>query len=521
MKLWFVSMECAGIAEAGGVKNVTFSLCKEFAELGHRVTLFIPVFKCNTWDIVRDLKENAEEADVSLCGCTEKVKYSTAVCTAGGFNLVFINHPAFAEKEAVYTYTDNEQKQNPEHLRGQGHKDGLFMDILFQKSVSAYLNIVDKDSVPDIVHCQDASTAVLPAFIKENPAGEKVKSVVTIHNAGPFYHHEFASAGEAAWYTGFTTDFLYKAENRGKIEPFLIAAEAGAELTTVSEVYAEELTDPANSKLTDGLAPIFNTKNITIKGITNGFDFDRYNPEDVKYSKLPFAFAPEKLELAGKIKSRQFFINNVVNSDNFDAAGIKKFGKLDCSEDCKQEIFIAYHGRVTSQKGINVLAGAIPAIIRNFPEVRFVIAGQGESILESNLVDLTDVFPGKITYMNGYNQAVVRQVTAVSDFIVLPSYFEPCGLEDFIAQSYGTVPVAHKTGGLNKIEDGVTGFLYEVNESDSLVAKLSEVITIKKLMPSFIENIIKAGALSVHNEYYWKNVIQKKYLPFFEEILKK
>ena len=122
--------------------------------------------------------------------------------------------------------------------------------------------------------------------------------------------------------------------------------------------------------------------------------------------------------------------------------------------------------------------------------------------------------------MNGYNQTVVRLATAVSDFVVLPSYFEPCGLEDFIAQVYGTVPVAHRTGGLNKIQDGRTGFLYSCNTPGVLITKLTEIIMLKMLRPSQISRMIKSGAYSVHHEYLWKNVIQKKYLPFFKEILK-
>ena len=167
-----------------------------------------------------------------------------------------------------------------------------------------------------------------------------------------------------------------------------------------------------------------------------------------------------------------------------------------------------------------MLTAAVPAILENFPDVRFIFAGQGEPRLEIDIVRLCEKYPGKVTFMNGYNQTVVRLATAVSDFIVLPSYFEPCGLEDFIAQVYGTVPVAHKTGGLNKIQNGKTGFLYESNNSGTLIAKLTEVIMLKMLRPSQIARMVKSGAYSVHHEYLWKTVIQKKYLPFFKEILK-
>ena len=521
MKLWFVSMECAGIVEAGGVKNVTFSLAKEFADLNHKVTLFLPVFQCNKWDEVKDICQCEKEAEVSLCGGKQKVTYTTAKSVHGDFDIVFVNHPLLAEKEDIYTYTENEQIKNPDHVKGTGHKDGLFIDVLFQKAVCAYGSIVTRNDIPDIVHCQDASTACLPAFIDADKHFKKTVSVVTIHNAGPFYHHQFSSVGESAWYTELPTPLLMESLNGNNVEPFLIALNSGAHLTTVSEDYAKELVDPSNVQMTDGLSKIFASKGVEVKGIVNGFDYDRYNPSDKNASKLPFEFTPEKGELDGKLKCRKFFIQNIVNTDNFNTEGIKKYGKLECSSEYTKEIYIAYHGRVTTQKGISVLTESIPSILENFPNVRFIIAGQGEHGLEHEIIELTIQYPGKITFMNGYNQAVVRLVTAVSDFIVLPSFFEPCGLEDYIAQAFGTIPVAHKTGGLNKIADGKTGFLYTENTKGCLIAKLSEVIMVKSLKNNQIIKMIKAGASKVQKEFLWKNIIQKKYLPFFKEILKK
>jgi len=519
MKIWEVSMECAGIAEAGGVKNVTFSLCKEFTELKHKVTLFIPVFKCSCLDNLFDFQKIENSVEVELCGKKEAVFYTFAKNPAG-FDVVLVNHPLFAEKEAVYTYTENEEAKNSENKKGTGHHDGLFLDVLFQKAVSAYGSIIPRSEIPDILHCQDASAALLPAFIADVKAFKKTSAVVTIHNAGPYYHHSFSSIGEAAWHTGLSTSLLEKSMNGKCVEPFLIAAESGTYLTTVSEEYAKELTDYRNVDATEGIAAIFAEKKVDIKGITNGFDFDRYNPENKEVSRLPFEFQPEKNDLEGKYKCRKFFIQNIVNTDNYKAAGIKKYGKLDCSSDYTREIYIAYHGRITGQKGISVITEAAPAILENFPNVRFIIAGQGEARLEIDIVRLAEKYPGRVTFMNGYNQTVVRLATAVSDFILLPSFFEPCGLEDFIGQVYGTIPVAHRTGGLNKIIDGKTGFLFESNTPGSLIAKLSEIIMLKNLRPSQISRMIKSAAYSVHHEYLWRNVIQKKYLPFFKEILR-
>ena len=521
MKFWIVSMECAGIAEAGGVKNVTFSLCKELALLKHNVTLFIPVYKCTSYELIKNLKnEGAGQACINHCGKQEKITYSTAVCTQGEFNIVFINHPAFSEKEGVYTYTAGEQERNPDFVKGFGHKDTLFMDSLFSKAVCAYEQCLkNKKDLPDIIHCQDASTALVPCFASKISAFDKTSTVVTIHNAGPAYHHNFSSIGEAAWITGLSESELSGALNDFKVEPFLLASNAGAHLTTVSKHYAKELIDPFNISETEGLSPIFFNRYTNIKGITNGIDFERYDPTNLQESHLPFAFNPEKGELEGKFKCRDYCVEQIQYSQ---IDGVKTYGNINVRPKEKEnQIFISYHGRITNQKGISVLIKAIPAILNNYKTVKFVIAGQGELSLEKELVELCSRFSGKVIFLNGYNREAARLVNAIGDFIVLPSYFEPCGLEDFISQIYGTLPIANATGGLNKIIDYETGFLYENNTHENLIAKLSEVIALKLYKPETINEMIKKAATHVHQNYLWRNVIINEYMPFFESILKK
>ena len=520
MKFWIVSMECAGIAEAGGVKNVSFSLCKELALAGHSVTLFIPFFKCTSLELIKDQKTTQTATlNIPMCTKEETVIYKKAVCTQGDFNVVFVHHPCFEEKEAVYTYTAAEQEKNPDFVKGFGHKDTPFMDSLFCKAVSAYGNKVAASELPDIIHCQDASCSLVPCFAIKEQAFSKTAFVVTIHNAGPAYHHNFSSIGEAAWYTGLPEADLAGALNDFKVEPFLLAANAGAHITTVSEHYAKELIDPFNIDETEGLSPIFFNRYTNIKGITNGIDYERYNPSDMKESHLPFEFNPETGDLDGKFKCRDYCVEQIQYSQ---IEGVKSYGKINIRPQEKdKQIFISYHGRITNQKGISVLIKAIPAILNNYESVKFVIAGQGEIALEKELIELCSRFEGKVIFLNGYNQKAARLVNAIGDFIVLPSFFEPCGLEDFISQIYGTLPVANSTGGLNKIINFETGFLYKNNTPENLIAKLSEVIAIKLYNPQKIDKMIKTAAIHIHKNYLWKNVILNEYMPFFESILKK
>lgn len=520
MKIWIASMECAGIAEAGGVKNVSFSLCKELSLLKHKVTLFIPYYKCTSLNLIKNLQKDENTfTEVLHCGKNEKVVYKKAICTQGNFDVVFINHLCFAEKEGVYTYTASEQEKNPDFVKGFGHKDTLYMDSLFAKAVCAYAEKEDKNQLPDIIHCQDASTALVPCFAHQTALLQKTATVVTIHNAGPAYHHNFSSIGEAAWYTGFSEPVLSGALNDFKVEPFLLASNAGAHITTVSEYYAKELIDPFNIDVTEGLSPIFFQRYTEIKGITNGIDFDRYNPADKNESLLPFEFNPETGDLKGKFECRDYCVTELQYTQ---IPGVKTYGNINVRPKEKDnQIFISYHGRITNQKGISVLINAIPAILNNYESVKFIIAGQGEIALEQQLIELTNRFNGRVIFLNGYNRESARLVNAIGDFIVLPSFFEPCGLEDFISQIYGTLPVANATGGLNKIIDNHTGFLYHNNTPENLIAKLSEVIALKLYKPEKINEMIKEAAIHIHTNYLWRNVINNEYIPFFESILKK
>jgi len=522
MKLWIASMECASLAEAGGVKNVTYSLCKEFSALNQSVTLFIPFYSFTNLDNVTRLdKKHLNNVKIRLCGKTEKISYYKAEYKELNFSIVFIHHPSFFEKEAVYTYTEHENLVNINHKKGSGHTDTLFLDTLFAKAVCEYCKHTDKEALPDILHCQDASTALIPPLLQETSKAfrdlAKIKTLVTIHNAGPAYHHEFSDIATASWYTGLPKSFLCGGLNNYKVEPFLLCHLASSFITTVSTDYAKELVKKDNYQTTDGLSQSFAQRLINIYGITNGIDYERYNPNIKKISQLPYKFNPEKGDLAGKYKCRQYFLKDFLSKKHKDT---EIFGNFE-EDASNNNIYIVYHGRITSQKGILVLIQAIPLLLSKNQKLRFIINGQGEIYLEKQLIELTKSYKNKIIFINGYNKKAARLTTAAGDFLLLPSDFEPCGLEDFIAQIYGTLPIAHKTGGLNKILDNKTGFLYQNNNAEEIAAKLLYAIDLKEKDPSGFNKMIKEAANYVHKKYLWTNVIKNEYLPFFEKILKK
>ena len=514
--IWVVSREYAGIAEAGGVKNVACSLCEGLSRTGVNVTLFIPRYACTDFYSITNYKPNCIPPQKLRVGENLYTVSFDSGLAQSNVHVVFVVHQIFADKTGVYTYTAQDEKTNPDWRKGIGFSDELLLDVLFQKAVVSYGN--NTENPPDIVHCQDAATALVPAFFhfESEKTRNKVKFAVTIHNAGPGYHHNFHSLNQAEFLTSLPTEFLCRCMNGEHIEPFLAAAHFSS-ITTVSPWYAKELVNPENNEDTAGLSSLFAEKQVNITGITNGIDCERYNPNNTTLSKLPYAFDSIAGDFKGKYMNREFFLSEYsAQTSRFQREEIQRYGFLDVRG--KKTIYIGYHGRIVRQKGIDILVSAAENLLEQRDDVCFILTGQGESHLESDVVRLTEKHPGKCIFFCGYDRTIARLTTAISDFIVLPSKFEPCGLEDFIAQLYGTVPVAHATGGLNKIIDNVTGFLYKNNSPSELSSLLDSLCTKISKEPRSFRNMAQHSACYVTEKYSWDSVIQNEYLPFYQKI---
>lgn len=515
--VWLVTREYAGIAEAGGVKNVACSLAEGLVRQNIKVCVFIPRYGC-----VSTVASPAFSSTVFLGRQQYPVDFSVA--TMHGVEVIFVDSELFSSKHDVYLYTEAESRLIPGAVRGKGHTDGDIMNLLLQKAVLAYAE--SSTQIPDVLHGQDAHTAMLPALIRTNAAYDRMFRntliVITVHNAGPGYRQSIPSGSVSAGLIGLDPAVLDKAVFKGNIEPFLLAAEYGI-LTTVSPWYADELSSSRYNTITDGLSGEFERRGIRIVGITNGIDYHKYEPSDIACSLLPFAFNPETGSLSGKYANRKYLLDTLTHFNGF--SGMTCFGTL---EHEPGSVYFSYHGRIASQKGVDVLAKSAVSVLDSLPQARFIILGQGDPALESMLIEAVKNHPGRFVYLRGYERSLARLAVAVSDFLVLPSAFEPCGLEDFIGQIFGTIPVAHAVGGLNKIIQGKTGFLYEsrpdIPDEQILSRLLLDLVkpvlegnsdTISSV-PVYLE-MIKYASRHVREEYNWDSIIRDRYIPLYRQ----
>ena len=502
------------LPKAGGVKNVACSLSEGLVKLGTSVTVFIPRYGC-----VSTPYSSLFSTSINVAGMNHSVDFS--YCYLHGVKIVFIDSSIFREKHAVYTYTEAEARVIPGIVRGKGHLDVDVMNMLFQKSVLFYA--IETNTVPDVLHCQDAHTALIPAFIRNDPAIADrftgTRMIVTIHNAGPGYRQTIPGITRGVYLTGLDSSVLSKGLFNENLEPFLLAAAYGS-LSTVSPWYADELTSHVYNQFTEGLSGEFEKRKVKITGITNGIDYHRYDPKDTSVSLLPHAFNPGAGDLQGKYDSRNSFFELI--KDLTDKPGMTVSGTLEPSTSA---VYFSYHGRIAWQKGLDVLAASAHMVLEKLPKARFIILGQGDAALESLFAEMSVTYTGRFMYIHGYERALARLAVAVADFIVLPSMFEPCGLEDYIGQIFGTIPVAHAVGGLQKIMDGKNGFLYSSasgNDAQNLAGLLCDLAepiihsggTGCASVPKYLE-MIQFAADNVLKACNWDSIIQNHYLPLY------
>lgn len=520
--LWLVTREYAGIAEAGGVKNVACSLAEGLVRKGLAVKVFIPRYGC-----VRQEGLPAGIIRITIMDKVYEVTFSRF--ELHGVVIILVGSRIFSEKKAVYTYTDAEEHSITGASRGKGHFDTDSMNVLLQKAVIEWALMTQE--VPDIIHCQDAHTAILPALIRCNAQiasfFSRTACVVTIHNAGPGYRQSIPSLARASYLTGLDESCLARSLLNGNVEPFLLSEQYG-NVTTVSPWYANELTSSAYNALTEGLSGEFEKRKTVITGIINGIDYHRYEPSDTTRSLLPFSFDPIRDDFAGKYACRDYFIDWV--SRSLETPHLTCFGTL---EDDPHAVYFSYHGRIVWQKGLDVFEETARIVLDHVPTARFVILGQGDPVLEGLLARTSMRYPGRFVFIRGYERTLARLAVAISDFIVLPSMFEPCGLEDYIAQIFATIPVAHAVGGLQKIIAGENGFVYRSDQHGSQESQVSVLapLLIELAQPvvessgrgcasvSTYRKMMSFGSRYVRDVCNWDTILESAYVPYYRRLL--
>jgi len=514
--IWMLTREYDGVAGAGGVKDVSRQLAEALARLKKSVTVILP---CYGFMKPGDLGFRREpiifEVDMNYTAEDRRETVSLWKRQLKGVTIYLVDADRYREKRSIYTYTARDEAQNPGKVQGSGHFDYFAMNVLLQKAALDLMIILGQE--PDIIHCQDGHTAILPAMLREGTGYRhyftKTGTIVTIHNAGHGHHQEVGDLPFARAICGLPYNLIHNNLLNGAFDPFL-AASNFAVLNTVSENYARELRETDDDAMTGWLGHRLMARGIRLEGITNGFNPADFDPGSPKKLGLPAPFNPAARDLDGKKICRTQLIRELASGK---LKGISRHGYIDVEPD--QPLFTLI-GRLTPQKGVDILIPALDALLRADKKFHVLILGSGSGDIEQRLAELAEhkTNKGRFCLLLGYDPKLANKVYAAGDFFLIPSRYEPCGLTDYIAQFAGNLPVVHHVGGLVKVEDGVTGFAFKDYSADALMAAMLRAIRVFRASPGRIIDMQETAVKRIREKYSWDKIVHR-YLSLYNKAL--
>jgi len=505
--VWHVSREYAGVAEAGGVKDVVRGLAEASARAGLPATVVLPAYGF----LSREQRSGAPVASFTLsvpdhdrgsAFFDEPVQVRETHLL--GVRLLLVDSPRYAALRDVYTYTAEDEGENHWRKKGTGHWDSHQLNLILQLAALETAHALDES--PGVVHCHDGHTAFLPAIMREDPRHarrfQETAAVVTIHNAGRGYHQEVWDPAFASLLTGLPPDVIGRGILNGAADPLLLAG-SYARLVTVSEQYAVELLAGSGEELSGGLGGALRGRGIGLSGITNGIDPEPWDPRTPQRSGIPAGFDPQSGDLEGKRKCRQELARQLGVTGV--PAGVPLY---------------AFVGRLTGQKGVDVLFQALKRLLPPGSRRWFVVLGTGQKEMEAMLAWLAaePAGDGRLTYLPRFDRALASLIYAASDFFLVPSAYEPCGLTDFIAQIMGSIPVVHHVGGLVKVRDGETGFSYGAQDARELAAAIERTTRLFAYEPAALDRIRRTAFQEIFSLHTWDRVLADSWLPVYESL---
>lgn len=411
MKVLFATSEIWPLLKTGGLGDVAYSLPHALKDKGLDVRIVLPAYR----DILNKMESFKPLGwlTLSLSGKTREVRILEAQHQLFKVPLWLIDSQELFDREGnPYTHAD-----------GYDWPDNAERFALFSQAVAALS--VDKLDIgwrADVVHSNDWQTGLVSAFLEQEP--DRPRRIFTIHNmayGGYFSHDEFNRLRlPGHWWSAEGVEFY---GNLSMLKAGIIYADA---ITTVSPTYAKEICTP---EFGYGLEGVLSSRSYKLSGILNGIDTKVWNP--AIDTLIPHNFTPKRRS-PGKEKNKKALLESY---------GVKVDDTL------LDAPLLGMVSRLIEQKGIDMVLDAIPKIITE-TDANFVIIGTGHSFFETRLKQLNAKFPERVFTSIGYDEKKAHLLEAGSDIFLMPSRFEPCGLNQMYSLSYGTLPIVNRTGGL-------------------------------------------------------------------------
>lgn len=456
MNVWFAASEAAPLVKSGGLADVVGALPKALAKRGIDVTVVLPKYgEIPPW-VTEDavFKGNFEVTlgwREQYCGLLETV--------VDGIRFLLIDNEYFFKRGYLYGYGEEEAERF----------------AFFGFAVVETLFRLGGDELPDILHCHDWQTGIIPMLLRTRyshiPAFRNIRTVFTIHNLqyqGVFSRDklkELLSAGDEL----FTEDGL---EFYGAASCMKAGLRFADKLTTVSPTYAKEIQTPEYGEKLDG---VLRQRAGDLKGIVNGIDTEVYDPMHDPHLTVNYRFSLIKKRRNKKALQEEF---GLPVDENVPMIGVVS--------------------RIVRQKGFDLIGEALPGLMDE--PIQLVVLGSGDLQLERMLYEASVRYKEKLFVWFGFNEGLARRIYAGADMFLMPSRFEPCGLSQLIALQYRTVPIVRETGGLrdtvqsyNEFTGEGTGFSFGPASAHDLLFTVRRALAFYKNEAAW-ERIVENGA---------------------------
>ncbi|RME02764.1 MAG: glycogen synthase [Deltaproteobacteria bacterium] len=406
MRIVMAASEAVPFVKVGGLGDVAGTLPRKLAEAGHEVTLFLPRYASidlSPYDVRVVLQPMGVPTGAGTLWCRV-----LGITPSEGFEVYFIEHDEILGRGGIYGDTERWSR---------GARFIFFSRAVLQTCIDTALR-------PDVIHCHDWMTAMIPAYLKsrliDHPVLEETATLLTIHNIGAGYQGR--GYVEDFLFSGLPTNMWEYFEYEGITNLLKGGILLADQITAVSPGFAREILTPEGG---GGLDGVLRLRRDDLHGILNGVDYEEWNPERDPY--IPANYSEREMR-----------------------------GKLHCKLALQEEFGLDPHpnrplfgfvSRMDVQKGLDLIPPALPPIMAQ--GAQFICLGSGHPGLESAFMALPRFYPGQAGSFIGYSNEMAHRLEAGLDIFLMPSRWEPCGLNQMYSLRYGTLPLVRATGGLD------------------------------------------------------------------------
>jgi starch synthase len=483
MKILISASEVVPFAKTGGLADVAGSLPKAFLSLGHDIRVILPKYKS-----VDEKKFNLKKvADISVNIKDKETKGAIFKTFLPGTKVIvyLVGNDDYYNRDNLYRDKDKDYEDNVERF------------TFYSKAVLELLKEIEWQ--PDVIHCNDWQTGLIPLYLKtiykDDAFYNKIATIFTIHNLA--YQGVFPK--DAIEIAGLPWDVFVPegVEFWGNVNFMKAGLVYSDILNTVSERYSLEIQTADD--FGRGLEGVLRYRRDDLYGIINGVDYDEWNPEKDELITTNYSLATIRL----KSKNKEALIKE--NGLPF----------------VKNIPLIGLISRFDDQKGLNIIAEVIEDIMNL--DIKFILLGTGDKKYHNMFEDIKKRYPEKIGLNLKFDNKLAHMIYASSDFFLMPSRFEPCGLGQLISFKYGTIPIVRATGGLyDTVEDfdantnKGTGFVFSGYTGKDLLQTIKRALEVYGNKKSYAKLIINA----MTQDFSWENSA-KKYINLFQKAIEK